>query len=694
MTPVDSLNDPVQQLRAAAEELVQRLRAGEACRAEELLARFPVLSASDDLAIQLICTEFATRQQLGEVVEVASWCDRFPAWRERLLHKLLVEAPTLAQASENATGTAPLTHLHIAPVEADQKQEPRSFGRHQLLQIIGRGAMGVVYKARQLPPLERVVALKTLPPGSWLEPTALERFAQEVQAAGKLRHPNIITVYEVGEYEGQHYLTMPFVPGGSLLQHLARFRADTRAAVRLVEKIARAVHHAHTNGILHRDLKPGNILLDERDEPLVADFGLARSLDADVHLTETGLVVGTPAYLSPEQAAGHRTLTAASDIWALGVILYELLAGRRPFSAPARQDLRDLILTTDPPPPRSLRRDLDPVLEAIVLACLEKEPGRRYVTAQALADDLANWLEGKPTVKHPRRWRPRFSRQARRQLPKIALVGLVLALTVGLLVALNRPPQTAGPPSREQIWQSIRDRLQRGEKVTFIGENGPPAAFDWPVAGAIAPDTPDGSFTIHSGAVSLLELLPDMPIEHYKFTAEVRQERTPSGTVGLYCCYARHSTPTGEVHAFACVNFADWGNLAVNNNGVVRSAVHFKLTHYRPPGTGLGDAGLGEEQRFKPLVFADKPDYRKLEIVVTPETMRVTWEGHVKVAKVSKSTRLEKAKLLVNGRPEMAGVFPVFPPSGGLGFFVCQSAASFRQVAIEPLPNTAANDGQ
>src|SRR5262249_48587976 len=236
-------------------------------------------------------------------------------------------------------------------------------GPYQLLEVVGWGGMGVVYKARHTA-LGRIVALKTLRPDSVPNPEHIRRFTREAQAASQLSHPHIVPIYDVGEQEGQHYYTMAFLPGGSLAEHWQRLAGNPRAAAALVEKIARAVHHAHEKGIFHRDLKLGNVLLDEQGEPLVSDFGLAKLWDTDVSLTQTGEVRGTPSYMAPEQAAGrNHQIDARTDVWALGVILYELLTGARPFTGQGREEIISRILTADPPRPSSVRRTLSRSLE-------------------------------------------------------------------------------------------------------------------------------------------------------------------------------------------------------------------------------------------------------------------------------------------------------------------------------------------
>src|SRR5262245_7180605 len=276
-----------------------------------------------------------------------------------------------------------------------------AFGRYQILAQLGRGAMGIVYKARDTK-LGRLVALKTIGSGVLAAPAELERFDREAQAVAQLNHPHVIKILDYGQYQGQQYFTMTLAEGGSLSQHLERLRADPRSVAALVQKVADAVQHIHEHGLLHRDLKPGNILMEAAEAPLVSDFGLAKSVVADAGLTRTGAAVGTPAYMAPEQAAGRQDgVGPHTDVWALGVILYEIMTGRRPFTAATPDDVVRLILTTDPASPRSLQPSLPRDLETIVLKCLEKDPAKRYPSAGALSDDLGCWLRGEPIRARP-----------------------------------------------------------------------------------------------------------------------------------------------------------------------------------------------------------------------------------------------------------------------------------------------------
>ena len=275
----------------------------------------------------------------------------------------------------------------------------RYFGDYELQGEIARGGMGVVYRARQVS-LDRMVALKMILPDK-LDDDGVKRFRQEAESAGNLDHPNIVPIYEVGKHDGQHFLSMKLIDGGSLKDALPRLRQDPRAAARLMVTVARAVHHAHQRGVLHRDLKPHNVLVDRDGQPHVTDFGLAKRVEAGRDVTRTGEWAGTLQYMPPEQADGEfKDLTWAADIYSLGATLYTLLTGVPPFQG-SKATILHRIIMDEPTRPRSLDYRVDPDLETICLKCLEKEAGRRYATAGELADDLDRWLVDEPITARP-----------------------------------------------------------------------------------------------------------------------------------------------------------------------------------------------------------------------------------------------------------------------------------------------------
>jgi serine/threonine protein kinase/Tfp pilus assembly protein PilF len=285
------------------------------------------------------------------------------------------------------------------------------FGDYELLEEIGRGGQGVVYRACQKS-LNRTVALKVIGLGQWATQAHLKRFRREAEAAANLDHPCIVPIYEVGEREGSCYFSMKFIDGGQLDEVAKRTPISIRNAAELIAKLARTVHYAHEHGILHRDIKPGNILVDTKGEPHLTDFGLARLLETKSTVTHTMDVLGTPSYMAPEQASGHnKQLTSATDVYGLGAVFYQCLTGHPPFAGGTTYETVRLLLETEPRQPRLWNPKIDRELSTICLKCLEKDPKRRYSSALALAEDLEHWLKHEPIrakrsglLTHGRKW--------------------------------------------------------------------------------------------------------------------------------------------------------------------------------------------------------------------------------------------------------------------------------------------------
>jgi WD40 repeat protein len=318
----------------------------------------------------------------------------------------------------------------------------RSFGDYELIEQVGHGGMGVIFKARQRS-LDRIVALKLIRAGPLAKPDDIARFRTEAAAAGRLQHPHIVAIHEVGEHEGQYFYSMEFVPGHSLARELQAGPLAPREAARLLLAIAEAIHFAHEKGVLHRDLKPSNILLDAEREPRVADFGLAKILQSDSELTVSGAVIGSPQYMPPEQASGKSARAGpASDVYSLGAILYESLTGRPPFNAATPLETMKLVVEQEPISPRALNPALPLDLETLCLRCLAKEPGARYASAQELADELGRFLRDEPIHARPITPVERAWRWCKRK-PALASLGAVLliapaVISLVLLVMGNR----------------------------------------------------------------------------------------------------------------------------------------------------------------------------------------------------------------------------------------------------------------
>src|SRR2546423_6495017 len=344
-------------------------------------------------------------------------------------------------------------------VEANAAAAPRSkmaervvellgeLGDYELLEEIGRGGQGVVFRARQKS-LNRTVALKVISLGQWASKAHLKRFRREAEAAAGLDHPSIVPIYEVGERDGSCYFSMKFVEGGQLDEVTKREPLPLRRAAELIAKVARTVYYAHEHGILHRDIKPGNILLDQKSEPHLTDFGLARLVESESTVTRTLEVLGTPSYMAPEQAVGNNeAVSSVTDVYGLGAVLYQLLTGQPPFAGGTTYETIKLLLDTEPKQPRLLNQKIDHDLSTICLKCLEKDPKRRYPSAVALAEDLERWLRHEPIqARHTgmvaRGWK---WLQRNPTATVVAALSVALVAAVGVIVwkiELFRPPPT------------------------------------------------------------------------------------------------------------------------------------------------------------------------------------------------------------------------------------------------------------
>jgi serine/threonine protein kinase/tetratricopeptide (TPR) repeat protein len=365
--------------------------------------------------------------------------------------KIFGDAPKgLCPACVLETGLGPLTDEPVAGVgdPGPPGNVLIDFGDYELLEEIGRGGQGVVYRARQKS-LNRTVALKVIGLGQWATQAHLKRFRREAEAAANLDHPCIVPIYEVGECEGSCYFSMNFIDGGQLDEVAKRQPISFRNAAELIAKLARTVHYAHEHGILHRDIKPGNILLDAKGEPHLTDFGLARLLETKSTVTHTMDVLGTPSYMAPEQAVGNNArVSSATDIYGLGAVLYQLLTGHPPFAGGTTYETVRLVLDTEPRQPRLWNPKIDCDLATICLKSLEKDPQRRYSSALALAEDLERWLKHEPIRARRTGIFTRGRKWVRRNPTSALLVASLVALAaaIGAMIwkseFVQRPPIT------------------------------------------------------------------------------------------------------------------------------------------------------------------------------------------------------------------------------------------------------------
>jgi predicted Ser/Thr protein kinase len=426
-------------LRSLLERQVEGWLHGQPIAAEELLAEHPTQHANPS-AVTLIASEIALRQAGGETPRWDEYRLRFPA--------LADELHCWFPGQEGSPSAASL----------------RAVPGYEVLSELGRGAAGVVYRARQVA-LNRVVALKMVLAGSHAGPDERARFRAEAQAVAQLKHPNIVAVHDIGECDGLPFFSLEFVEGGSLERKLNRTAQRPAEAAALVETLARAMHVAHWQGIVHRDLKPANILLTPDGMPKIADFGLAKRLGGDSNHTQSGCVMGTPSFMAPEQAGGrNHDVGPAADVYALGAILYDALTGRPPFKGATVLETLAQVLNDEPVPPSRLQPGIPRDLETICLKCLQKEPRKRYASALELANDLRRFLLGEPIQARPMGRPERAWRWCRRNpVAASLLLTVVLGSAAGmgylsrLSQSLVRMTALEGAAQQTEVFDRLND---------------------------------------------------------------------------------------------------------------------------------------------------------------------------------------------------------------------------------------------
>jgi serine/threonine protein kinase len=548
---------------------------------------------------------------------------------------------------------------------------PRRLGEYEILGELGRGGMGVVYKAFHKA-LNRVVALKTIRTDIDDDAEQLQRFEREMKAAARLQHPNIVPIYEVGHAGKQPFFTMPFLTGGSVAKLRPQLTSDRRAALSLMEKIARAVHHAHEQGVVHRDLKPANVLLDERGEPLVSDFGLAKLHDAAIDLTQTGIILGTPAYMAPEQAAGtSRDIGPHTDVWALGVMAYELLVGRRPFVGESSNDVRQSILSEEPPRLRSLCANVEPALEEIILFCLEKDPEHRCPSALLLADNIAQHLRGEKPTLPTHSVGNRVKGALRRRSVQVGLAMLMAAiLSVAVPLSMRdrgEPAPPVDPPA------PVAPVVVLPPPTVFIGESGPPTNVRWLIKEKepiVAPTKPGEPFSFSADGLCVLELGPVPSSARFRLEAKVRHDSGVSGTVGIIATAGEYESDAAAFQLLWKAGFADHGN----RSGTAELAL---LRYQDPPGKIFVHPIKGGDRYFK--ASSDSP-WRDLVLEFSQTGLRATLDGATFETTTHANASLIHAKNVFNLKPRESNRGPI------LGAYVQYGKGTFKQVVLTPLP--------
>jgi hypothetical protein len=451
--------------------------AGHRPSIEELLAGTPLRDDSE-AQLDLIYNEVVLREELGEELSPEEYARRFPHLRGDLelhfeVHRAVRDAELTA--TRHTCGADTMTEV----------EAPLQLPDYDLLEVLGRGGMAVVYKARHRC-LRRLVALKMFEPGRVVSPREVLRFRAEAEAIARLQHPNIIQIHEIGERNGLPFLALELADQGTLARRLQQLPFAPRDAAELIEQLARAAHHAHSAGIIHRDLKPANVLFKSESgsatpRPRITDFGLAKvfAIDPDTPRDETraGDPIGTPRYMAPEQAAGRNDLIGpATDVYALGNLLYECLTGRVPFLATNVVETLDQIRSEEPPPPRRFQPSVPRDLETICLKCLHKEPARRYASAEALADDLRRFLDGRPIMARPTpAWERAWKWCLRNPAWAVLLaVGVLLAAAAAIAFEVrNRAERARVEHVRDEIEAAMKEgqeALARGDEDVAVAQ--------------------------------------------------------------------------------------------------------------------------------------------------------------------------------------------------------------------------------
>jgi WD40 repeat protein/tetratricopeptide (TPR) repeat protein len=600
------------------EDLEYRLKAGEAARVEHYLRRYPNLADDSAAVLSLVAVEYEQRRRCEPGLAPDEFLRRFPRHAAELRRHWQVPGGPQTDAPGNPPAEQVSAGGWDQPTASPEAQTPRAGAAswptipgYEVLAELGRGGMGVVYKARQVR-LGRLVALKMIRAGAYPGDAEVRRFRAEAETVARLQHPNIVQIFETGGREGEPYFAMELVEGGSLAARLHGKPQPPAEAARTVRTLARAVHAAHCQGVIHRDLKPGNVLLTPDGVPKVTDFSLAKSLQGGAGLTRTGSILGTPPYMAPEQAAGRKDrIGPCTDVYGLGAVLYEMLTGRPPFQGETDLDVLTHVLEDDPVAPRRLNSRVPRDLEKVCLKCLDKDRGRRYASAEALAQDLENFLDGKPVLARPAPWWVRAAKWARRRPAVATLCGVSgMAVAAVLLITLWWNARLQVERDHAQDARGEAERARHATQQTLINsytnagvmaaDQGKPgeAALWFAKAAQVAKDFPDlrSANQIRVEAVTRQIPVPLRAVRHAGgFPQEIlfhpskewlmvrcpRRSAQGQTTAGHHCTiwdYAHEEpvTPPGGASVLDCAWSPDGDWLAVGTS-------HKTLEFYRFP---------------------------------------------------------------------------------------------------------------
>lgn len=458
-------NETERLLRSARSKIEQMVERGETDPALMVLRENPELATDTEAAIELIYAEFLALEEAGRFSDANSWLDKFPEHRVRLERLLKLHDFLSADKVGSLGGLASSPSANDRSPEQDVALQP--FAKYELLGEIGRGGMGIVYRARQQG-LGRVVALKVLR-SIESHPKVRQRFQQEAETVASLQHPNIVQVIEISLESGKEFLSMEFLGGGSLEAKLEQRAWSNHEIAALIQTLARAIHYAHERGIIHRDLKPANILFTAENTPKIVDFGLAKKLQDELSGSVTGGVLGTPCYMSPEQAAGNETpIGFSTDVYSLGVVLYQMLTKRLPFEGKTAIETLRWIVDRECEPPSKLVASVPRDLETICLKCLAKSPTDRYATAQELAEDLERFLDHQPIRARRAGWLELAGRKIKRHPQVAALAASIVVVGLGASTLLYYQSQEVDQLARENAQHEkseahLRERVNEAE---------------------------------------------------------------------------------------------------------------------------------------------------------------------------------------------------------------------------------------
>jgi serine/threonine-protein kinase len=579
----------------------------------------------------------------------------------------------------------------------------------ELIELLGEGGGGRVFKAEQLKAGRRVVAIKVLHGVSKLE---RERMKREAESLGRISHPNIVKIYEVGESDEGPYFTMEYMSGATLAERIKKEKLDPMESARIVEGVARGVAAAHELKIWHRDLKPSNVLLAADGTPKVSDFGLAKFADVAgdattlERMTPTGAILGTPAYMAPEAAAGRtKEIDERTDVYGIGAILYHCLTGRAPFMGETQVEIAGRVMREEVALPRSYRRDIPRDLEAVCVKCIERSKARRYATAVEVSSELLRAVRGEPTLVRPLGSLARAWRKLKRNRRTIATVTAAVLLVVAALAAraaLNRPPKDP----MDVAYEDLAKAMQGNEPVTLVGETGRPKWFSWKDGEVPFTESmyKDGVCAFQTLDQSQLELVPSelLPPAGFVLDFEARHDANKHylSNIGVY--FTDWIWEVGENYQARVVYRIRWNDHQQpfdplqNRDPSTKMIVCDALATQQTPGmfaskssTFLGDHKMHVEDEGTPR------SWRRVRITATPERLLVTMVQNGSesdfstmprdIESLRKVTRTQATQLF----PDRAALpdfnLPHWGPKGSLGLFVDRGIGSFRNVVISPI---------